>query len=118
MQLWRKRLSDLTSSFARASEQKPPQGDEPPALRSLIASTSGQDDSQEAHNLRKQVTQLAGIYALLHVCIPRTVSCTKRVSCATVVMIVSVQPVDDNLWVMQQLKFAPCPSAHVQSICG
>lgn len=55
MELWRKRLSDVTSSFERASRREPPQGDEPPALRDMIASTSGADNVPDGESLRSQV---------------------------------------------------------------
>ena len=52
MDLWRKRLGDVISSFERASRQEAPPGDEP---QPMIASSSGQDNGEGGKRLQMGV---------------------------------------------------------------
>ena len=57
MELWRKRLGDVTSSFERASQQS----GQSLALRELVASTSGGDGNEHLQGMRKQVVAHASL---------------------------------------------------------
>ncbi|KAK9800901.1 hypothetical protein WJX73_008547 [Symbiochloris irregularis] len=54
MDLWRKRLSDLTNAFERASKQEPPDDNNPSALWNMVSANAGQDSSKDSQSLREQ----------------------------------------------------------------
>lgn len=56
MDLWRKRLSDVTGAFERASKQdQTPEETDPAALWKMVAAKASKDPSGKAHSLREQV---------------------------------------------------------------
>lgn len=61
MDLWRKRLSDVTSAFERASKQeKEPETTDPAALWKMVAEKASKDPAGKSASLREQVQNAWG----------------------------------------------------------